>query len=146
MRTLVIAATCVATALLAACGEDTSGVCGTDGTVEEETTPSAGPVVLVAEPQNSGMDSLITGRLTVLGGCLGVGDSVVVWPEGTEVLLDDPVRIEVPGRGTYSLDSEIELGGGHLEPAADGTVGGAVGGAEVPEACAATGEVFLASS
>lgn len=143
MRTLVtIAAACAAAALLAACGEETSTADGSaDGTVEEETTPSAGPVVLVAEPQNSGMDSLITGRLTVLGGCLGVGDSVVVWPEGTEVLLDDPVRIEVPGRGTYSLDSEIELGGGHLEPAADGTVGGV----EVPEACAAVGEVFLAS-
>ena len=50
MRVPVLASVVWACALLAACGEDTSGVGGTDGTVEEETTPSAGPVVLVAEP------------------------------------------------------------------------------------------------
>ncbi|MEE6274456.1 hypothetical protein V2J56_13990 [Georgenia sp. MJ206] len=119
-------------------------VAGCDGGAVVE----AGDVtVLVSEPLGYGMDALLVGRLEVVGGCLGAGGSVVVWPEGTQVVNEDPVTISIPGEGTFTVGDDVEVGGGYVHEPGAGTSGSGpseVGGVGVPAACAAYG-VFLAS-
>jgi hypothetical protein len=131
MRLLLAACACL---LLTACG----------GRVVE-----AGDVtVLVGQRSGSGMDALGGGVLEVVGGCLGAGDHVVVWPHGTEVVDEDPLTIDVPGEGEgeVSLGDEISLAGGYVDESdgGAGTQSGPVqvGGVRVPEACVGRG-VFL---
>ena len=37
-----------------------------------------------------------------VGGCLGVADTVVVWPHGTKVASQNPLTLEIPGKGRVS--------------------------------------------
>ena len=66
----------------------------------------------MSERVNFGMDAVLGGSLEVLGGCLGVGGVVVVWPHGTDVVDEDPVTIEIPGMGRYTVGDQVEIGGG----------------------------------
>ncbi|MGY2084997.1 hypothetical protein [Blastococcus sp. SYSU DS0539] len=119
--------------LLAACGGG-------------EVIPAGDVTVLVAEQAGSGMDALGGGRLEVVGGCLGAGGYVIVWPHGTEVVDEDPVTIDVPGHGTYGLGDEVEVGGGFvLEHSSQDVAPGPfeVAGVTVPPGCAEH-DVFLA--
>lgn len=92
------------------------------------------------------MDALGGGHLEVVGGCLGADGIVIVWPHGTKVLDDDPLTIEVPDNGTFSLGDVVRLGGGmvvehsstNLEPGPY-----EVGGITVPDECS-DHDVFLA--
>ena len=84
-------------------------------------TGSAGKVVvagdvsvLVSERATSGMDALGGGRLEVVGGCLGAPGSVIVWPYGTKVVNEDPLTIEIPDNGTFTLGEEVRVGGGYV--------------------------------
>ncbi|MCZ2859627.1 hypothetical protein [Blastococcus sp. VKM Ac-2987] len=108
---------------------------------------SAGEVtVLVSEQSEAGMDALGGGRLVVVGGCLGAGGYVIVWPSGTEVVHEDPVTIDVPGLGTYGLGDEVEVAGGFvLEHSSQEVEPGPfdVAGVTVPAGCAEH-DVFLA--
>ena len=108
---------------------------------------SAGDVtVLVSERTGSGMDALGGGRLEVVGGCLGAGGSVIVWPHGTEVVDEDPLTIDVPGHGTYGLGDEVQIGGGFvLEHSSRDVEPGTydVAGVTVPALCAEH-DIFLA--
>ncbi|WP_346619928.1 hypothetical protein [Blastococcus montanus] len=108
---------------------------------------SAGDVtVLVSEPADAGMDALGGGRLEVVGGCLGAGGYVIVWPSGTEVVNDDPLTIDIPGQGTYGLGDEVEVAGGFvLEHSSRDVEPGPfdVAGVTVPAGCAEH-DVFLA--
>ena len=108
---------------------------------------SAGEVtVLVSERTGSGMDALGGGRLEVVGGCLGAGGYVFVWPHGTEVVDDEPLTIDVPGLGTFGLGDEVEVGGGFvLEHSSQDVEPGPhdVAGVTVPAGCAEH-DVFLA--
>lgn len=102
--------------------------------------------VLVSEPLEAGMDALGGGRVEVVGGCLGADGSVIVWPPGTEVIEDDPLRVDVPGSGTIGLGDDVELGGGYvLEHSSDEVEPGPyeVAGITVPAECAEH-DVFLA--
>lgn len=101
---------------------------------------AGGTTVLVGERTDGGDDALLSGRLTDVGGCLGVGETVVVWPAGTSVTTDDgPVAVHVPGRPSAALGDRMEVGGGvALEPGeqrSDHEVAGVV----VPAACAEKG-------
>lgn len=119
--------------LLAACG---SG----------EVLSAGGVTVLVSEPADAGMDALGGGRLEVVGGCLGAGGHVIVWPHGTEVVDEEPLTIEVPGYGTYGLGDEVEVGGGFvLEHSSQDVQPGPfdVAGVTVPAGCAEH-DIFLA--
>ena len=58
------------------------------------------------------MDAGHGGRLEVVGGCLGAGGWVIVWPHGTDVVEEDPLRIEVPDYGTFGLGDDVQVGGG----------------------------------
>jgi hypothetical protein len=101
--------------------------------------------VLVSERAEAGMDALGGGRLEVVGGCLGAGGSVIVWPHGTEVVEEDPLRIEVPGYGTFGLGDQVQVGGGYvLEHSSDEVTPGPfeVAGVTVPAQCAKH-DIFL---
>ena len=108
---------------------------------------TAGDVtVLVAAPGLDGMDALGGGRLEVVGGCLGASGSVVVWPPGTEVVSEEPLRIDVPDVGTVGVGDEVQVGGGYvLEHSSDEVEAGPfeTGGLTVPADCARH-DVFLA--
>ncbi|HYO18103.1 MAG TPA: hypothetical protein VES02_05480 [Dermatophilaceae bacterium] len=102
--------------------------------------------VLVSERATSGMDALGGGRLEVVGGCLGAGGTVIVWPHGTKVVNKDPLTIEIPDNGTFTLGEEVRVGGGYVlehssgESAADPVE---VAGVTVPIPCSEH-DVFLA--
>ena len=102
--------------------------------------------VLVSERATSGMDALGGGRLDVVGGCLGAGGTVIVWPHGTKVVNEDPLTIEIPDNGTFTLGEEVRVGGGYVlehspgEGAADSFE---VAGVTVPSSCSEH-DVFLA--
>lgn len=92
------------------------------------------------------MDALLPGELEVLGGCLGAGGAVVVWPHGTTVAGTDPLTVDVPGYGTFTLGETVGLAGGYVVehspgPAPTGPYD--VGGVEVPSGCTEH-DVFLA--
>lgn len=107
---------------------------------------AGGVTVLVSERADAGMDALGGGKLEVVGGCLGAGGSVIVWPHGTEVIQDDPLTIDIPDYGTFALGDEVQVGGGFVvEHSSDNVEPGdyAVGGVTVPAECAKH-DIFLA--
>ena len=105
-----------------------------------------GATVLVSERATSGMDAALAAELQIVGGCLGAGGSVVIWPFGTRVIDEDPLTIEIPDNGTFVVGEEVTVGGGfvleHSSVARDpGPL--EVSGVTVPTACA-DHDVFLA--
>ena len=110
---------------------------------------TAGEVtVLVSARTAAGMDALGAGPLSVVGGCLGLGDFVVVWPAGTEVVEDKPLVVEVPDVGRVGLGDRVQVGGGFVVEHSDREGAGEpgpleVGGVTVPASCARQ-DVFLA--
>jgi len=110
---------------------------------------TAGDVtVLVSARTGAGMDALGAGPLSVVGGCLGLGDFVVVWPAGTDVVAEEPLLVEVPAVGRVGLGDRVEVAGGFVVEHSDrderhepGPT--EVGGVTVPSACARH-DVFLA--
>ena len=102
--------------------------------------------VLVSERATSGMDALGGGRLEVVGGCLGADGTVIVWPHGTKVVNEDPLTIDIPDNGSFSLGDQVQVGGGYvLEHSSDRRPAGPfeVAGVTVPSSCAEH-DVFLA--
>ncbi len=102
--------------------------------------------VLVSERPSGGMDALMSGRLEVVGGCLGADGSVIVWPYGTTVVDEDPLTIEIPDTGTFTLGDQVQVGGGFVLEHSSGeqSVGSfEAGGVTVPPSCAEH-DVFLA--
>ena len=125
----------------AACG----GPVEPAGPASAAATPAAGTAevtVLVSDPTQASMQALLSGRLRVLRGCLGVGDSVVVWPPGTSTDSGDSLRITIPNLGSYGLGDDIELGGGYAERPHEGSQPWQLDTMTVPEGCGET--VFLA--
>ena len=94
-----------------------------------------GTTLLVAGRSDMGDDALLQGELSVVGNCVGVADTVVIWPHGTKLVGDRELRIEVPGVGTYALGDQVSVGGGvAFEPPAHSTL--VVEGVTVPASCA----------
>lgn len=125
--------TAVGLALLSACGG--------------QIISAGGVSVLVSERTGAGMDALGGGRLEAVGGCLGASGSVIVWPHGTKVIADEPLTIEIPDYGTFTLGDEVQVGGGYvLEHSSDEVGAGPyeAGGVTVPAECAAH-DIFLAN-
>ena len=122
-RSLLALGLLVTVGVLTGCGDGGDGVVAAD---EVE--------VLVAEPVDGSMDALLTGRLVVVDGCLGVeagetGDRVVViWPHGTEVTDADGPTIDLPGEGELGIGDAVRVGGGGVED-------GSGAGLEVPASC-----------
>lgn len=102
--------------------------------------------VLVSERTGGGMDAQSGGSLEVVGGCLGASGSVFVWPHGTDVVDDDPLTIDIPDYGTFTVGDEVLVGGGYvLEHSSDDVQPGPyeVAGITVPAECAEH-DIFLA--
>ena len=68
--------------------------------------------MMTVPPSSVALDAGHGGRLEVVGGCLGAGGWVIVWPHGTDVVEEDPLRIEVPDYGTFGLGDDVQVGGG----------------------------------
>jgi len=118
-------------------------VCGGQGEVVQSGEVS----VLVSERADGGMAAQGGGTLEVVGGCLGAGGSVIVWPHGTQVVQDQPLAIRIPGLGTYTLGDEVLVAGGYvLEHSSRNVEAGdfLAGGVSVPAECAEH-DVFLAN-
>lgn len=136
----------LATCLLSSCAGARSDEARGDRADPGPAGPSSGGViVLVSEPTRGGMDALGGGRLEVLGDCLGADGSVIVWPHGTEVVEDEPLTIDIPGSGTFTLGDEVRVAGGHVAEHPSGDAPGDVqaGGVTVPASCAEH-DIFLA--
>jgi hypothetical protein len=77
-----------------------------------------GETLVLVGTQSDGTDGVgLQGRLTDVGGCLGVDGTegtgtpvAVVWPHGTTIKTPDPLRVTVDGT-MYELGDSIELGG-----------------------------------
>lgn len=111
-----------------------------------QAVSTGGIHVLVSEPADAWMDALGGGRLEVVGGCLGASGSVIVWPPGTEVVQDNPLTIDIPNYGTFSLGDEVQVGGGFvLEHSSRNVEPGPypAGGVTVPAECAKH-DIFVA--
>ena len=102
------------------------------------TLDADGVAILVGPPADATADALLSGILANVGGCLGVGDTVVIWPHGTRVLSKRPLTIDVPHVGKAMLGDSITLGGGISRDRSAGprTIGDLdVGGVPVPAKC-----------
>lgn len=95
-----------ASALLAGCG-------GGAEAIEVD-----GMAVLIDHDYDGSMDALLEGRLTNIGGCLGVeqsegpGSFAVIWLEGTEVVREDPFTVRLSNGSEYALGDTVKVGGG----------------------------------
>jgi hypothetical protein len=79
--------------------------------------PAEHPVVLIGEDVGSHMLAYVEGVLSDAGGCLGIGDTPVVWPEGT-TLATRSGRLQLTYEGkTYRIGDTIGMGGGFVTPA-----------------------------
>ncbi|XVX18617.1 hypothetical protein ACQP1U_09595 [Actinomycetota bacterium] len=116
-----------------------AAVLGLGGCGAGKTLDAGDATVLVGQRSGTGMDALLAGRLEVVGGCVGIGDAVVIWPHGTDVVDENPLSIEVPGAGTVAIGEDIEIGGGFVlehrgAPRQQGPQ--EIAGVAVPAACA----------
>ena len=101
------------------------GLSGCSTGEEAEKTDEGGEVlragdvaVLVDHDEDGFLDALLEGRLAVVDGCLGVEQSkapetayVVVWPDGTEILDEEPLTVALDDGSQFSIGDKVDLGG-----------------------------------
>lgn len=104
----------VASLLLTACRDDAPAAPEPESTGQGQLISAGDTTVLVGAPTNSGNLALGGGRLEKVGGCLGAGGNVIVWPGGTRVAKNNPLTIEIPEGGTFTLGDQVQLGGGMI--------------------------------
>ncbi|MFN8196257.1 MAG: hypothetical protein U0R80_18480 [Nocardioidaceae bacterium] len=101
-----------------------------------EVVDSGGFQVLVGHDDGSDRAGIgFFGDVTVVGTCLGVEDTVVIWPPGTEVANDDPLTVDVPGLGEVGVGDRIQGGAVERDPEEPPD------GLEIPEGCTGHGLV-----
>lgn len=130
-RRTVLAAAGLALLLAGCAGPDEAGQSGAAG----ETIDAAGVTVLIGPPSEAAMTALLSGELTDLDGCLGVGETVVIWPHGTVVEATDPLTIAIPGDGRARLGHSLEVGGGEISGPGESAPTD-IAGLTVPASCA----------
>ena len=102
---------------------------------------------MVAGYQSGGSDALGGGTLEVVGDCLGADGDVYVFPQGTKVVDEDPLTVDIPDVGEVSLGEEFDVGGGwEVEHSSDDVEPGSIdiGGVTVPAECAKH-DIFLSA-
>jgi hypothetical protein len=101
-------------------------------------------LVLVGKKTDEQMTASTGGKLTDVGGCLGLtGEStpaIIIWPHGTTVATPDPLRVTVDDE-TYKLGDSVKLSGGYTDPLDSASYFYD----RVPETCR-TAAVFVASA
>ena len=114
------------------------------GCTSGQSVEAGGLTVLVAEPADSGDDALLAGKLSDVGGCLGIEGYAVVWPHGTRVS-DHPLSLTVPGQPEVTMGEHVEVGGGVLfEANAHEAKDYSIAGVSIPASCVAAG-VWMSS-
>lgn len=53
----------------------------------------------------------IGGTARMVGDCLGIDTSTVIWPHGTKIVSDDPLTIDIPGSDQVTIGDHVEGGG-----------------------------------
>ncbi len=85
----------------------------------EVVTSESGLKVLVAGDSNGGMDARISGRLSNVGGCLGIETGnrqyLAVWPSGTTPLSGTSVRVRFPDDSVAAVGDSVDGSGGFIE-------------------------------
>lgn len=76
-------------------------------------------VLLTSRTERGGRDAIISGPLSLVGNCAGIGDAVAVWPKGTTVAQERPLVLDIPGLGTVKAGDELTGAGGNFDTAAD---------------------------
>lgn len=78
------------------------------GTVVE----SYGGTVLIGTDDGTNMAGVgLGGDVAFVGDCLGLDQTLIIWPPGTEVIAQEPLTINVPGLGAVKVGDHIEGGG-----------------------------------
>ncbi len=119
MRALLMTGTALAcAALLGACGRDASPTgttpeVATAGSMAGSTAEVAVLIAVPADGGDGGDDAMVTGEVSVVHGCLGIGDDVAVWPHGTRVVDPAGPVIDVPGLGTVTVGDQVRGAGGY---------------------------------
>ncbi|GAB3465999.1 hypothetical protein GCM10027519_33770 [Kineococcus endophyticus] len=104
-RHLPAAAVLACTALLAACS-GTSASASLDG-----------PLLVSGGSWDDAMTAAIGGPVTKVGTCVGIGESMVVWPEGVS-WNEDSQSLVLPDGTQVALGSEVSGGGGGMTTSA----------------------------
>jgi hypothetical protein len=85
---------------------------GCSGDDEGRILHSGDSVVLVGTQSNH--DSVagvgFGGYVALVGPCLGLNSTTVVWPEGTKITSDEPLTIDVPGLGRLRIGDPVDAG------------------------------------
>jgi hypothetical protein len=90
--------------------------------------PGATKVLVMA----GGRDAIVSGPLTRVGDCAGIGDAVAAWPLGTKVVSESPLTLRIPGLGAVSAGESLKGAGGVFDAAIDQV------GFKVPTSCGTT--------
>jgi thiol-disulfide isomerase/thioredoxin len=76
-------------------------------------------VLLTSRSERGGRDALISGPLSLVGNCAGIGDAVAVWPQGTTIAQERPLVLDIPGLGTVDAGEQLTGAGGNFDTATD---------------------------
>lgn len=100
---------------MSSCSADEEAAKTTEG---GEVLLAGDVAVLVDHDEDGFLDALLKGQLAVVNGCLGVERSkaparayVVVWPDGTEILDEEPLTVALEDGSRFSVGDQIDLGG-----------------------------------
>jgi hypothetical protein len=118
--------------------------CASDDPSDRE--PSSGPGTVAAEQVSGdtfvlldsstlGLDARVSGKVSLVGDCLGIDNTVVLWPAMTQVVSQDPLVVELPNAGRVRVGDTVQGAGGRVDAATHGE------GVEVPNSCG-TGRVM----
>jgi len=105
--------------------------------LNESASPAGGNDATVLVIAENGWEARVSGELTRVGDCAGIGKQVGVWPPGTKVVSESPFTLRVPGLGEVQAGDELVGAGGYFDAAADDV------GIEVPASCGTTRAVVF---
>ncbi|GAA4118844.1 hypothetical protein GCM10022415_18260 [Knoellia locipacati] len=114
------------------------------GCTSGQRVEADGLIVLIAEPANSGDAALLSGKLTDVGGCVGIENYAVVWPHGTRVSGEGALSLTVPGQPKVALGDQVHVGGGVLFEAEERRAVYSIAGVSIPASCVSAG-VWMSS-
>ena len=94
--------------------------------------------VLVSAPADGGEDMGISGKVQLVGTCLGIGNNIAFWPHGTKIVSEDPLTVDVPGEGELTIGDTVEGAGGSHSTAFNPEISTVVPDLPIPDTCFAT--------
>lgn len=77
---------------------------------EDLSVLKSGDVYVLVASKDAGKDSAgtgVSGRVSMVGDCLGIDGTTTLWPEGTRIVHDAPLTIDVPGVGELEVGASV---------------------------------------